>query len=45
MSKAWHEIAKETMGRDFKPVASEDKPKLNPEWSDYTGRKKQKRKK
>lgn len=45
MAKAWHDIAKETMGRDFKSVASEDKPKAHPEWSDYTGRKKPKRKK
>ena len=45
MSKAWHDIAKETMNREFKPVASENKPKVHPEWSDYTGRKKQKRKK
>jgi hypothetical protein len=33
------------MGRDFKPVASDDKPKAHPEWSDYTGRKKPKRQK
>ncbi len=45
MSKAWHVIAKETMGRDFKPLASEDMPKTHPEWSDYAGRKKPKRKK
>jgi arylsulfatase A-like enzyme len=45
MAMAWHGIAKETMGRDFKPVASDDKPKAHPEWSDYTGRKKPKRQK
>ncbi|QTN33825.1 arylsulfatase [Akkermansiaceae bacterium] len=45
MAKAWHEIAKETMGMDAKPVASEDKPKTNAEWSDYSGRKTPKRKK
>lgn len=45
MAKAWHDIAKKTMSRDFKPVASEDKPKVHPEWTDYTGRKKPKRKK
>jgi len=45
MSNAWHQIAKETMGRDFKPVASEAKPKSHPEWSDFSGKGRQKRKK
>jgi arylsulfatase len=43
MSKAWHQIAKETMGRDFKPVASEAKPKTHPEWTDYSGEGKKKK--
>lgn len=43
MAEDWHEIAKETMGREFKPVAAEDKPKTHREWSDYTGTKKPKK--
>lgn len=45
MAKAWHDIARETMGREFKPVAAEDQPKIHREWTDYTVEKKQKRKK
>ncbi len=45
MSKAWHDIAKETMGKDFKPVSEKAESRSHPEWSDYTGTKKPKRNK
>ncbi|MFK7851089.1 MAG: arylsulfatase [Akkermansiaceae bacterium] len=38
MSKQWHDIAKETTGKDFKPVEAESVPKTNREWSDYSGK-------
>jgi arylsulfatase A-like enzyme len=38
MSKQWHEIAKETMGQDFKPVAETEGGRIHPEWSDYSGK-------
>jgi arylsulfatase len=38
MSKAWHDIAKDTMGKDFKPVSDKAESRRHPEWSDYSGK-------
>lgn len=38
MSKKWHEIAQETMGKTFQPVSDQSTPKLHREWSDYSGK-------
>jgi arylsulfatase A-like enzyme len=38
MTKQWHDIAKETTGKDFKPVSSEESGRSHPEWSDYSGK-------
>jgi arylsulfatase len=38
MSKAWHNIAQETMGKTFEPVSETSTNQVHREWSDYFGK-------
>jgi arylsulfatase A-like enzyme len=38
MSKAWHDIAQETMGKPFEPVSETSTNQIHREWSDYFGK-------
>jgi len=38
MSKAWHNIAQETMGKPFEPVSETSTNQVHREWSDYFGK-------
>lgn len=38
MSKAWHNIAQETMGKPFEPVSETSTNQIHREWTDYLGK-------
>lgn len=42
MSKAWHQIAQSTMGKNFEPVSDKEPDKIHPEWTNYSGKRKNK---